>query len=160
MGTLTDGPDQRNASVQVDPVATRVMAIQCDPETLLAAMEDFYEDIDGDEDQFFRATTTAAMTTANRGRGGGDVRSIEAELIEERERLREIYESEIQAVLNKISEQLDRTKTDKGDIERQLGEILGELQRYKTDNLTLSTRYEKSFEGIHEQINLIKVKNN
>lgn len=187
MGVVTDGPNVRNMGIQVESVLMLNSACQCDPEMLEKEErrhesrrrdgrkhidmdeevdEDYYyghqddpqyeeiESIDGDGGNV-ELVAGRAVNTMRR-----DVTVLEAEMMAERERLREIYESEAQAILAKISQQLDAVRVDKGDIEKQLGEILNELQRYKSEHSALSTRYEQNFEGINEQIGLIKVKTN
>jgi hypothetical protein len=84
-------------------------------------------------------------------------RDLEAEILAEREKLREAFENEIQVMLGRIGDEIDKNKVNKPNIEGQLGEILTELKRYQSENLNLSGRYDQYLTGLNEQLNSIKV---
>ena len=84
-------------------------------------------------------------------------RDLEAEILAEREKLREAFENEIQVMLGRIGNEIDKNKVNKPNIEGQLGEILTELKRYQSENLNLSGRYDQYLTGLNEQLNSIKV---
>ena len=66
-------------------------------------------------------------------------------------------EKETQKLLEKLNEQLEQTKSEKRSIETQLSQIHSELRAYQTDNLGLTTKYEKQVQALNDQLRLFQV---
>jgi hypothetical protein len=88
-----------------------------------------------------------------------DRRRLESELLVEKEKLRTEYEHETRLLLKKLNEQLEATKLEKSDIEKQLVAILNELRKYQADNMTLSSKYDHQLSGVNRQLKSIQAEN-
>lgn len=82
---------------------------------------------------------------------------IEKEIQQQREKIRNEHDTEMRRLLNRLNDQLETTKLEKSDIEKQLISILDELKQYQLANIEVSKKYDQQLISLHEQIKNIQV---